>query len=191
MKRRPRQAVDPGGNETADHTLCLCGCRHDRLLANQHNRRSRHCVITNLFVRANGAESSSPVDRVRSGVVACRSNRWATIRLGPCFRTGPVPYARQAGGMDTTEPITAFRIAIPDAHLDDLHDRLRRTRFPAPLPGDGWDTGVPVSYLKELVTHWDHAYDWRAAETELNQLPNSRPRSTVRPSISCTCVQPS
>ena len=73
--------------------------------------------------------------------------------------------------MDTTEPITAFRIAIPDAHLDDLHDRLRRTRFPAPLPGDGWDTGVPVSYLKELVTHWDHAYDWRAAETELNQLP--------------------
>jgi len=73
--------------------------------------------------------------------------------------------------MHTTEPITAFRIAIPDAQLDDLHDRLGRTRFPAPLPGDGWDTGVPVSYLKELVTHWDRAYDWRAAETELNQLP--------------------
>jgi epoxide hydrolase len=73
--------------------------------------------------------------------------------------------------MDITEPITAFRMAIPDAQLDDLHDRLRRTRFPAPLPGDGWDTGVPVSYLKELVTYWDRAYDWRAAETELNQLP--------------------
>ena len=55
--------------------------------------------------------------------------------------------------METTEPITAFRLAIPDAQLDDLHDRLRRTRFPAPLPGDGWDTGVPVSYLKELVTY--------------------------------------
>ena len=55
--------------------------------------------------------------------------------------------------MDSTETITAFRIAIPDAQLDDLHDRLRRTRFPAPLPGDGWDTGVPVSYLKELVTY--------------------------------------
>ena len=43
--------------------------------------------------------------------------------------------------MDTTEPITAFRMAIPDAQLDDLHDRLRRTRFPAPLPGDG---GIPA-----------------------------------------------
>lgn len=73
--------------------------------------------------------------------------------------------------MDIAETITAFRIAIPDAQLDDLHDRLRRTRFPAPLPGDGWDTGVPVSYLKELVTYWARAYDWRAAETELNQLP--------------------
>jgi pimeloyl-ACP methyl ester carboxylesterase len=73
--------------------------------------------------------------------------------------------------MDTAETITAFRIAIPDAQLDDLHDRLCRTRFPAPLPGDGWDTGVPVSYLKELVTYWARAYDWRAAETELNQLP--------------------
>ena len=28
-----------------------------------------------------------------------------------------------------------------------------------------------MSYLKELVTYWDRAYDWRAAETELNQLP--------------------
>ena len=39
------------------------------------------------------------------------------------------------------------------------------------MPADGWDTGVPVSYLKELVTYWDRAYDWRAAEAELNQLP--------------------
>src|ERR1700754_3448135 len=73
--------------------------------------------------------------------------------------------------MDRAEAITAFRIAIPDAQLDDLHDRLRRARFPAPLPADGWDTGVPVSYLKELVTYWDRVYDGRAAEPDLNQLP--------------------
>ena len=47
--------------------------------------------------------------------------------------------------MNTTEAVTAFRIAIPDARLDDLHCRLRHTRFPAPLPGDGLDTVVPVS----------------------------------------------
>src|SRR6478609_5832850 len=83
MKRRPRQAVDPGGNETADHTLCLCGCRHDRLLANQHNPRSRHCVLTNLFVRADAGESSGPVvECVRVWLLVAVIGG-ATVRLGP------------------------------------------------------------------------------------------------------------
>jgi hypothetical protein len=43
--------------------------------------------------------------------------------------------------MDTAETITAFRIAIPDAQLDDLHDRLRRTRFPRRCPATG---GIPA-----------------------------------------------
>jgi epoxide hydrolase len=56
--------------------------------------------------------------------------------------------------MDTKERIRPFRIDIPQGDLDDLAERLRRTRFPAPLPGDDWDTGVPVAYLRELVAHW-------------------------------------
>jgi pimeloyl-ACP methyl ester carboxylesterase len=39
------------------------------------------------------------------------------------------------------------------------------------LPGDGWDTGVPVAYLRELVGHWLGAYDWRKQEAELNAYP--------------------
>ena len=69
---------------------------------------------------------------------------------------------------DTVHP---FRIDVPQNQLDDLADRLRRIRLPAPLPGDGWDTGVPVAYLRELVDHWRDAYDWRAAEAELNAYP--------------------
>lgn len=73
--------------------------------------------------------------------------------------------------MTTDTSIRPFRIDVPQAHLDDLHDRLARTRFPAPLPGDGWDTGVPVAYLRELVTYWLQEYDWRGQEDLLNQLP--------------------
>ena len=55
--------------------------------------------------------------------------------------------------------------------MDDLRDRLARTRWPAALPGDDWDTGVPVGYLRELATYWHDEYDWRTHERELNALP--------------------
>lgn len=73
--------------------------------------------------------------------------------------------------MDMTQSIRPFRIDIDQADLDDLTARLDRTRFPSSLPGDDWDTGVPVSYLRELVSHWRHSYDWRAQEAALNAHP--------------------
>ena len=37
---------------------------------------------------------------------------------------------------ETTENIRPFRVEIPQADLDDLTDRLVRTRLPRPVPGD-------------------------------------------------------
>ncbi|TCC56373.1 epoxide hydrolase [Kribbella pittospori] len=67
--------------------------------------------------------------------------------------------------------IKPFSIDIPQSTLDDLATRLENTRLPAALPGDDWDTGVPVSWLAELVDYWRTGYDWRAAEAELNAYP--------------------
>jgi epoxide hydrolase len=67
--------------------------------------------------------------------------------------------------------VTPFRIDIPQAGLDDLRERLDRTRWPDELPGVGWDLGVPLAYLRELATYWRDAYDWRKHEAELNELP--------------------
>ena len=64
--------------------------------------------------------------------------------------------------------LAPFTIAVPDEELRDLAERLARTRFPPPLPGDDWDTGVPVAYLRELVEYWRTGYDWRAAEQAIN-----------------------
>ncbi|MFI5730785.1 epoxide hydrolase family protein [Kribbella sp. NPDC051587] len=67
--------------------------------------------------------------------------------------------------------IKPFSIDIPQSALDDLAAKLAATRLPAALPGDDWTTGVPVSFLAELVDYWRTEYDWRAAEAELNAFP--------------------
>jgi pimeloyl-ACP methyl ester carboxylesterase len=67
--------------------------------------------------------------------------------------------------------IQPFTIAIPQADLDDLRDRLARTRWPNELPGVGWSRGVPLGYLKELAEYWRAGYDWRKWEAKLNEFP--------------------
>lgn len=64
-----------------------------------------------------------------------------------------------------------FRIAVPDADLDDLRSRIGATRWPGELTGVGWDRGVPQDYLRELAEYWRTEYDWRAAEAEMNRFP--------------------
>jgi Epoxide hydrolase N terminus len=39
------------------------------------------------------------------------------------------------------------------------------------LPGDDWDLGVPVAYLRGLSEYWRDGYDWRRAEARLNAVP--------------------
>jgi pimeloyl-ACP methyl ester carboxylesterase len=67
--------------------------------------------------------------------------------------------------------ITPFRIDIPQAALDDLSDRLARTRWPAELAGDGWEYGIPQRELTALVDYWRTGYDWREQEALLNKIP--------------------
>src|SRR5580692_3930295 len=69
------------------------------------------------------------------------------------------------------DKISPYRIDIPQGALDDLRDRLGRTRWPDELPGVGWDLGVPLDYLKGLAGYWATAYDWRGQEKALNEFP--------------------
>jgi pimeloyl-ACP methyl ester carboxylesterase len=68
--------------------------------------------------------------------------------------------------------IRPFRITIPQATLDDLRDRLDRTRWTADIPGgDGPDYGVSVAWVQKLAGYWRDGYDWRAAEARINASP--------------------
>jgi epoxide hydrolase len=67
--------------------------------------------------------------------------------------------------------VQPFRVAIPQAALDDLRGRLARTRWIDELPGTGWERGVPPGYLKELAGYWAGGFDWPKREAALNEFP--------------------
>ena len=71
----------------------------------------------------------------------------------------------------SAQAVIPFRIEVPQAAVDDLKERLARTRWPDALPDTGWSRGVPVDYLKDLAGYWRTHYDWRRHEEKLNEHP--------------------
>ena len=67
-----------------------------------------------------------------------------------------------------------FTIDIPQAVLDDLQRRLQATRWIDDLGDPGWDHGLSVPYMRELVAYWQSGFDWRAQEDALNGFANFR-----------------
>jgi pimeloyl-ACP methyl ester carboxylesterase len=72
----------------------------------------------------------------------------------------------------TSTAIRPFRVDVPQAELDDLRDRLARTRWPDDYEGVGWDYGTDLATMKELATYWRDGYDWRRQEAYLNSFPH-------------------
>jgi pimeloyl-ACP methyl ester carboxylesterase len=67
-----------------------------------------------------------------------------------------------------------FTVAIPERDVDDLRQRLRRTRFADDFANESWSYGVPGDYLRSRVEYWLDEYDWRRAEREINAVPAFR-----------------
>jgi hypothetical protein len=78
------------------------------------------------------------------------------------------------GGGVVSEQVSWFRIETDQTMLDDLRDRLRRTRWPEQETVPDWTQGVPLGYVQELCRYWAQGYDWRATEARLNSLPQFR-----------------
>lgn len=67
-----------------------------------------------------------------------------------------------------------FTIAVPQATLDDLRQRLERTRWIADARPEGWDGGLDLGYLRELVAYWHSGFQWREQERRLNAFRQYR-----------------
>lgn len=63
-----------------------------------------------------------------------------------------------------------FKIAVPDAVLSDLRERLSRARYPIDFANENWMYGTNRVYLEELVAYWRDQYDWRKHEVEINRF---------------------
>ena len=74
-----------------------------------------------------------------------------------------------AGAPDET--VRPFRLDVPQSALDDLAERLARTRWPEAPDGLDWSYGPPLPYLRDLAGYWREGYDWRAQEARLNAYP--------------------
>jgi len=109
----------------------------------------------------NRASMLSTIRYAIGAVVIAAAHGVAGVVVGEDRALAPEPDA---------ERILPFRIAVEDAVLLDLKDRLTRTRWPDQIDATGWEYGVPVAYMKELVSYWQTKYDWRHNEQELNKL---------------------
>ena len=65
--------------------------------------------------------------------------------------------------------MTPFVVDVAPAELDELRDRLRRTRWPDPAPGAPGDYGLDRDWLRDLCDFWAEGFDWRAREREINR----------------------
>ena len=66
--------------------------------------------------------------------------------------------------------VDRFEIHIDEAVLNDLCDRLRRTRWIESAPGPSWGQGTDLDYLRQLSDYWLNDFDWRAQERALNSF---------------------
>lgn len=67
-----------------------------------------------------------------------------------------------------TETIEPFVLNIPQGDLDDLRDRLARTRWPDAETVDDTSQGPPLAKVRALADYWRDGYDWRRCEAMLN-----------------------
>jgi pimeloyl-ACP methyl ester carboxylesterase len=58
-------------------------------------------------------------------------------------------------------PVRPFTVAIADSEIEDLKQRLARTRWPNPETVPDWSQGVRLENAKSLINYWEREYDWR------------------------------
>ena len=65
--------------------------------------------------------------------------------------------------------IESVKVELPPGTIEDLHARLKATRWPRGVIDSG---GVPVSEMREVVRYWLEQFDWPKQEAAINSLPH-------------------
>jgi pimeloyl-ACP methyl ester carboxylesterase len=73
-----------------------------------------------------------------------------------------------------SDAVGRFTLEVPQHELDDLRERLARTRWPERETVPDWSQGIPLAYVQDLCGYWAESYDWRRAEAALNGVGQFR-----------------
>ena len=182
---RPHDLGDP-------RTVRRAIVRGRNAVDSRRGRRPPSCRSTTDALPSRKARSSSPIREVEPDERAMP--RRLPRRAASGGRAPLRSEAEQGAGRMTTAALDVrpFVVDIPQADLDDLHERLARTRFPERSPTSGWDYGTELAYARELVDvlarHVRLARGRGAAE---RVRPVHRPTSTAPTSTSSTSARPS
>ena len=64
--------------------------------------------------------------------------------------------------------VKRFRIEWGKEEIEDIKSRVKNVRWPHEIPGQGWDYGTNVDYMKELADYWLTKYNWQEQLDFLN-----------------------
>ena len=70
--------------------------------------------------------------------------------------------------------IEPFSLSVGQSDLDDLHQRLQRTRWPDAETVNDTTQGPPLAKVQALCNYWRDGYDWRRCEALLNSFGQYR-----------------
>src|SRR5262249_26675192 len=71
-----------------------------------------------------------------------RSDRW------------PAALLRRQGWQNVNMTEQQFAISVADEAIDDLHRRLRQTRWPDTVTGSGWTYGLDLDWMESIADYW-------------------------------------
>jgi len=106
-------------------------------------------------------------ERVGKGVSTAAVSRRAMLQAVAATAIAATDLAH-VGSAFATPAIAPFTYRAPQGTLDDLRQRLARTRWPERETVGDWSQGVPLAKLRALVEYWRTDYDWRRCEAMLN-----------------------
>ncbi|XP_076599673.1 epoxide hydrolase 1 [Chaetodon auriga] len=68
--------------------------------------------------------------------------------------------------------IYPFTVQTSDEEIEDLHERIDRTRYTDPLENSSFHYGFNSTYLKKVVSYWRNEFDWKKQVAVLNKYPH-------------------
>ena len=67
-----------------------------------------------------------------------------------------------------------FSLPFSQSAVEDLRDRLRRTRWPDEIPGSDWAYGFDLGFLQDICGYWISQFDWASKLETLSRIKHYR-----------------